>query len=252
VTKPLFRYLPYESHDAALNMALDEACMEAVARGDAQPTIRLYRWTPSAVSIGNFQCFSDEVDEQACAAAGIAVVRRLTGGGAVYHDTNGEVTYSVIVPESLVPAGIGESYELLCNILIDAFAELGLAAEFRPVNDIVLDGKKISGNAQTRRGGVVLQHGTILLTVDPARMFSFLTPDKSKLDDKPYIKSVQSAVTSLAEHGITDRARVEHALEHAFRKRFAGERGDWTVRERARAEELVKERYGNVEWNRMR
>lgn len=247
-----FRYLPLEMHSAALNMALDEACMEAVARGDAPPTIRLYRWKPSAVSIGNFQCLADEIDENAVAASGIAVVRRLTGGGAVFHDEEGEITYSIIAPEALFPRGVGASYEVLCEALIDALSELGVSAAFRPINDLTVDGKKVSGNAQTRRGGVLLQHGTILFTVDPARMFTFLTPDKAKLSDKPYITSVRAAVTCLAEHGVKDRSDVERALRDAFQKRHPGSEGEWSEAERARAEELVSEKYGNDEWNRMR
>jgi lipoate-protein ligase A len=235
-----------------MNMALDEACMEAVARGDAPPTIRLYRWSPSAISIGNFQCLADEIDENAVAASGVAVVRRLTGGGAVYHDEHGEVTYSIIAPEALFPKGVRESYEALCAVLVDAFAELGIAARFRPINDIIIGERKVSGNAQTRRNGVLLQHGTILLTVDPARMFSLLTPDKTKLSDKPYIKSVRAAVTCLAEHGAPERDDVERALRDAFRKRYPGREGTWSAGELERAEALVTTRYGNDEWNRMR
>ncbi len=235
-----------------MNMALDEACMDAVRAGAVPPTFRLYRWKPSAISIGNFQCYSDEVDAQAVAAAGIPVVRRLTGGGAVYHDIEGEITYSLVAPASLFPTGIADTYVQLCGILIDAFAELGVAAEFRPINDISVDGKKISGNAQTRRGDVLLQHGTVLLTVDPARMFHFLTPDKSKLSDKPFIASVNAAVSCLAEHGVSDRAQVERVLKGAFMQRFPGTPGAWTANELSHAEKLVQSRYGTDEWTRLR
>ncbi len=241
-----------ESRDAATLMALDEACMEAVRDSVAPPTVRLYRWLPSAITLGNFQCYADEIDANAVAVAGIPVVRRQTGGGAVYHDAAGEVTYSIIAPLALFPLGVSESSAAICGVLVDALAELGLHAEFRPINDITINGRKVSGNAQTRRGGVLLQHGTILLTVDAATMFSFLTPDKSKLSDKPFIKSVNAAVTSLAEHGILDREVIEHAIRDSFRRRYPGDAGVWTPRELARAEELVREKYSTDEWNKMR
>jgi lipoate-protein ligase A len=233
-------------------MALDEACMEAVRDGAAPPTVRLYRWEPSAITIGNFQCLADEIDAHAVAAAGVPVVRRQTGGGAVYHDQEGEVTYSIIAPLALFPPGVPESSAAICSVLVNALADLGLHAEFRPINDIIVDGRKVSGNAQTRRSGVLLQHGTILLTVDAATMFRFLTPDKSKLSDKPFIKSVNAAVTSLAEHGVTNRSAIEHTLREAFRRRFPGTDGTWTTRELYRAEELARTKYGSDEWNRMR
>jgi lipoate-protein ligase A len=83
-------------------------------------------------------------------------------------------------------------------------------------------------------------------------MFHFLTPDKSKLSDKPFIKSVNAAVTSLAENGVTERGAIEHAIREAFRRRYHGTDGAWTEQELSRAEELAHEKYSRDEWNRMR
>ncbi|HII09610.1 TPA: lipoate--protein ligase family protein, partial [Candidatus Micrarchaeota archaeon] len=157
-----WRFIELEARNACSNMAIDQAVMEGVAKGASEPTIRFYRWLPSAVTIGRFQSMMDEVDVGRCAELGVSHVRRITGGGAVYHDYAGEVTYSVIAPEAYFPNGIRESYAFICDWVVSGLLGVGIKAKFVPINDIVTDGKKISGNAQTRRGGVLLQHGTIL------------------------------------------------------------------------------------------
>ena len=156
----IWRIIDYTENDAFMNMAIDEAVSEAVGSGESLPTIRFYGWKPSAVSIGYFQSLDKEVDIASCERAGVDIVRRRTGGGAVYHDMVGEITYSVIAPEALFPKDILASYREICGWIIDSLAILGIKAEFKPINDIVVGNKKISGNAQTRRGGVLLQHGT--------------------------------------------------------------------------------------------
>lgn len=247
-----FRIIPTETHTAALNMAYDEACMEAVRKGTVPPTIRLYRWKPSAITIGYFQCLADELDVEACKKDGIDIVRRQTGGGAVYHDAEGEVTYSIIAPEHLFSTDIIESYKEICQCIIDGLASIGVTASFRPINDLIIGEKKCSGNAQTRKGGVLLQHGTILLTVDAETMFTYLTPDKSKISDKPFIKSVKSAVTSVSEHTDTPREQIEAAIRNAFAQKFSGKPGAWTEDEQDRAKELALEKYSQESWNAMR
>lgn len=252
INSEVWRIILIETNDAATNMALDEACMEAVRTGRAPPTIRLYRWSPSAISIGNFQCFSDEVDVAACESSEIAIVRRETGGGAVFHDTEGEITYSIIAPVDAFPKDIIASYRDICAVLIDALREVSVEVEFKPINDLVCNGKKISGNAQTRKGGILLQHGTILYTVNAEKMFRFLTPDKSKIADKPFIKSVESMVTSIREHSAVSRDSVEFALIQAFTKRFNCTPGEWTPSEIMRARELAESKYSSREWTYLR
>ncbi len=246
-----FRIIPLQTMTAAQNMAFDEACMESIRDGGPN-TIRLYRWKPSAVSIGYFQCLTDEVDTKACKQDGVDIVRRQTGGGAVYHDNEGEVTYSIIGREEDFPDDITESYTRICDVLIEGLANVGIKAEFRPINDLIVGKKKISGNAQTRRNGVLLQHGTILLSVEPERMFRYLTPDKSKLSDKPFVTSVKSAVTSVAQESEATREQVEAALRKAFVKAYDAHPGGWTEHEQDRARELAVHKYGDASWNAMR
>ncbi len=245
------RLIPYRHFDAYTNMALDETIMESVRAGRSAPTVRLYGWTPSAISIGYFQGLHYEVNLAACRAAGVDVVRRLTGGGAVYHDTAGEVTYSLIAPERLYPRDILASYRIICGHVVEALRELGLEAEFQPINDIAVGGRKISGNAQTRRGGVLLQHGTVLYRVDVETMFSLLTVSEVKVSDK-VIQSVKKRVTSLAEYTPAPREALIAALERAFSRGQAVERGDYTPAELARAAELAETKYRTEAWIALR
>jgi lipoate-protein ligase A len=191
-----FRYLETGFNDAGFNMGLDEAVLESVSAG-GPPTLRLYAWRPRAVSIGYFQGARDEVDLARCAELGVDVVRRLTGGGAVYHAD--ELTYSVVLPESheLARGGLLESYRVLSAGVVAGLAELGVEASFAPLNDIVSGGRKLSGNAQTRRRGCVLQHGTVLLSVDPEAMFSVLLVPSEKLKGK-LIEDVKARVASVS------------------------------------------------------
>lgn len=246
-----WRLVEMEQHDAAMNMAIDESVSEAVAKGTSLPTIRFYTWRPSAVSIGYFQSLADEVDLEKCREAGVDWVRRRTGGGAVYHDELGEITYSVIAPEGLFPRGILDSYHLICGWVVNALDDIGLEAEFKPINDIIVDGKKVSGNAQTRRGGVLLQHGTILHKVDVRKMFSLLKVGGEKISDK-MIASVEERVTSVEKQCDATREDLYKALKSAFMAGKDFESGRWTEAELARAKVLAGERYKSDAWNSLR
>lgn len=245
-----FRIIPNQKLTAAQNMAYDEACMTAIKEGEAGPTIRIYEWEPAAVSIGYFQCLTDEVDVEACKKANVPIVRRQTGGGAVYHDK--ELTYSIIAPEEHFSKNIAKSYEEICTPVIEALERCGVKATFRPINDILAAGKKISGNAQVRKQGILLQHGTILLEVEPDKMFTYLTPDKSKLSDKPYIKSVRSAVTSAKEQHAASKEALAAALRKAFAEHYTSKPGPWTEYEQDLMTRLAVEKYSSESWNAMR
>lgn len=247
-----------------MNMALDEAACEAVANREVLPTIRFYRWAPSAVSIGYFQSLADEVATDKCEKAGVDVIRRRTGGGAVYHDYDGEITYSVIAPETYFPKGITESYHVICGWILNSLARIGVEAEFKPINDIIMaedavgpkgepvGGKKISGNAQTRRNGVLLQHGTLLYKVDVPKMFSLLKVGQEKIADK-MIAAVEERVTSIDRlNPNLSMDEVYMALMEGFTEGKHWDKGDWTLGELQRAQELITERYNSERWNAMR
>jgi len=246
-----FRLLKTGLNSAFYNMGLDQALAEGVADGGS-PILRLYGWDPAAISIGYFQKLHDEVDLDRTAEFGVDTVRRITGGGAVFHDA--ELTYSFMVPveSGIVRKPILESYEDICQGLIQGAKEIGLEFKFVPLNDIICEGQKVSGNAQTRRGGVILQHGTILLDVDVEKMFSMLLVPNEKIRDK-LIATVKERVTSISdrlgrEFGFDEAVGI---FEGGFKKAFSDfDFVDSVVSddENALANKYAEERYGNKEF----
>jgi lipoate-protein ligase A len=249
-----WRLLDTGLHDAFYNMALDEAIARARAKNLIPNTIRFFRWRPSAVSIGYFQSMEEEVDIAACNKTNVDYIRRITGGGAVYHDENGELTYSIIMNENhrLISRDFQETYRVLCSGLVLGLNLLGIPAEFKPINDIVVDGKKISGNAQTRRMRGVHQHGTILRRVDPALMFSLLKVPSEKVRDK-MIKTVNERVTSIERYLATQVTfnELKKALINGFQRtlRIRLVEGHPTDFEKKMASKLVEEKYASKDWN---
>lgn len=230
------RLLKTGTNDAFMNMAIDEALMDSEL-----PTLRLYSWSPPAVSIGYFQKVEEEVDERTCRELGIDIVRRQTGGGAVYHDK--EVTYSVVLRE--YPLNIMESYTLICGSVVAGLRSAGISAEFSPLNDIVVNGRKVSGSAQTRRKGVLLQHGTLLLDVDVDRMFTVLKVPNEKLKGK-LISEVKARVAPLGI-GFEDACK---AVQKGFELKMGAELVPDTLSkaEVEKARRIAEEKYGNGEW----
>lgn len=242
-----FRMIPFQYFSAFTNMALDEVIMDFVRKGISKPTIRFYGWEPSAVSIGIFQGIRNEVNLESTHKDGIDVVRRLTGGGAVYHDFSGEVTYSLLAPLELFPTNILESYRVICDDIIFALGQLGINAVFSPINDILVNDQKISGNAQTRRNGILLQHGTILYSVNVEKMFTYLNVSDQKITDK-LIKSVQKRVTSVMDLTSTSMEELKKALIIGFKRNREVEFGDYSELEKERAHQLIQDRFNNDIW----
>jgi len=249
-----WRLLDTGLRDAFYNMALDEAIAIARSKKIVPNTLRFFRWEPSAVSIGYFQSMEEEVDIEACNRLGIDYVRRRTGGGAVYHDRDGELTYSLIINEDhpLISRDFQKTYETLCSGIVRGLGILGVPAEFKPINDIVVGGRKISGNAQTRSMNVVHQHGTILRDVNPTLMFTVLKVPSEKIRDK-MIKSVKERVTSIKNYLKREVSfeELKNALirgfEEAFNIKLAP--GKVTDFEEQTAIKLKMEKYSTREWN---
>ncbi|MCC7568674.1 MAG: lipoate--protein ligase family protein [Candidatus Methanofastidiosa archaeon] len=201
-------------------MALDEALLEARAAGEVGDVARIFRFVPSAVTIGRFQCATCEVDIDACAARGIDVTRRCTGGGAVFHDSEGEMTFSVVFSASDATRTMAEAFAAVCVPLAEALSTLGAAVSYQPLNDMVCNMRKISGSAQARRGDAVLIHGTVMHATRTDLLASLLTVSRTKLDGKG-VPSVQKRVTTLEEQGVhatpdTLSAALIRGIEAAF------------------------------------
>jgi lipoate-protein ligase A len=249
-----WRLLDTGLHDAFYNMALDEAIATAKSKGLVPNTLRFFRWEPSAVSIGYFQSLEDEVDIEFCDKNKINYVRRRTGGGSVFHDRNGELTYSLIINEShrTITSDFQETYKTLCSGLVLGLKNLGIPAFFKPINDILVEGKKISGNAQTRSKNVVHQHGTLLREVDPVFMFKILKVPNEKIRDK-MIKSVKERVTSIKKFLKKDVSfeEIKEALKKGFEKRLQIELvfGNISDFEEELATKLAAEKYAAKTWN---
>jgi lipoate-protein ligase A len=256
-----FRLLKTGRRDAFYNMGLDEALLEAVSRGVSPPVLRLYGWSPPAVSVGYFQGLTEEIDLDACKRYGVDVVRRISGGGAVFHQA--ELTYSIVMSLTHPLAGstIQESYETLCSGIVRGLDLLGVPSRFMPINDIISGERKISGNAQTRRMGCLLQHGTVLLENEVDLMFELLRVPSEKLKGK-IIRDVKDRITSLTL--LLGRpvpfAEAENALAEGFKQALSlefipvapcagGEAVDIpTGEEEKRARELAAEKFSSPEW----
>jgi len=254
----VWRLLKAETHNAFFNMAVDDAILQARIEGKTRNTLRFYRWHPSAISIGRFQNISNEINLEDCRTHGVDVVRRVSGGGAVYHDSEDEVTYSAIVKqEDLKTNDIAEAYNRICNGLIEAARLLGVNAEYNEGNikqcpNIIVKGRKISGSAQAHKRGVILQHGTFLMDVDLDKMFTFLrTPWKDACIDVVSIaqKKITSVVDELGNRLPIDR--VYKALTEGFEKALGIRlvEGSLTDYELRLAKKLEAEKFATHEWN---
>jgi lipoate-protein ligase A len=194
--KERWRLLLTDFNSASRNMAIDRAVLVENSKGNVLPTVRFFRWKPPAISIGYFQSLQEEVDLDTCNQLGVEYVRRITGGGAVFHEN--ELTYSIVIPEShhQIPKNIMKSYGRICGAIINGLRHVNIHSKYVPINDIVVDGKKISGSAQTRKLKTILQHGTVIIDVDVDRMFSLLKVPNEKIKDK-LIMDVKQRVTSI-------------------------------------------------------
>jgi len=253
-----WRLLKLETHNAYMNMAIDEAILNARIKGLVSNTVRFYRWNPSAVSIGKFQKIENEVHLENCLKQGVDVVRRITGGGTVYHDAEGEITYSIVASkEDLGAKDIAEVYSKIYAGIIEALKILGLKADFNEGNartcpNLTVNGKKISGSAQCHKANIVLQHGTLLMDVNLERMFSFLKVPWAKTCME-VVCIAKNKITSINEElgRAVPLAEVHQALADGFQKALKTKLEDeeLTAYERELAERLYKEKYITADWN---
>jgi lipoate-protein ligase A len=197
-------------------MALDDALLEARARNEIGDCIRFFQFYPSTVTLGRFQSLKREVNIELCSKEGIGVVRRPTGGGTVFHDANGELTFSVVMGQTEGTRTIRDAFIRICGGVVEGLRILGADATFSPVNDITVSGKKLSGSAQARRKDALLVHGTVMYDTDIQLLSRLLVVSKRKLEAKG-VPSVEKRVTTLRAEGLPyDLDTVSAALRRGF------------------------------------
>ncbi len=247
-----------------MNMAIDEGILRSRVAEQVPNTLRFYRWKPSAVSIGRFQKIENEVNLENCRKLGVDVVRRMSGGGTVYHDAEGEITYSVVAKiEDIGAKDIADVYSQIYAAISEALRMLGIQTDYNSGNakncpNLTVNGKKISGSAQANKSGIVLQHGTLLLDVDLPRMFTLLRVPWA--DSCMQVADVaKGKITSLKNelgHSVTPETAanvVAHGFAVALNIQVIEDvqsvDSELTPSELELAQKLYTEKYATKEWN---
>ncbi|MFX1452565.1 MAG: biotin/lipoate A/B protein ligase family protein [Promethearchaeota archaeon] len=254
----IWRYIPIDVRNGFCNMALDEAILKMAIEKKSSNTLRFYKWKPSTASIGRNQSLMNEINVDFAKEQGFNIVRRLTGGGAVFHDENREITYSIVCPikflEKLGAKKVIEQFEIITRGIILGLNYYGLKPEKDIIHcpAILLNGKKFSGNAQVRKKGYILQHGTILLDIDPELMYSVLKAPKN-VGKSRMVQSVRAKCIGIKNqiHNY-EEGKLINSLKQGFQKSLGIdiEKGQFSRDEKILATKLIKYRYENMNWLR--
>ncbi len=265
-----WRLIIDEAASGARNMALDEALLESHATGVSPPILRLYRWTPGAISIGYFQSFGREVHEEGCRRHGFEWVRRITGGRAVLHHR--ELTYAVVVSGDILPGSVLDTYRVISEGLVAGLRRLGIPAalsedppptrdslsrlsaacfDSTTTSEVSVEGKKLVGSAQGRVRGVILQHGSIPLQLDRDAVVDCLNLGTRTEAIKRILQTKATAVSECVGREVSFDELAEH-MQAGFAEHFGLrlEPAGYEPAERARAAELTEEKYATERWNR--
>ena len=272
-------------HNGFMNMAIDEAIMIAHRGGLVPPTIRFYQWSPPAVSLGYFQDLEKEIDIAACHNLGIDIVRRPTGGKAVLHDK--ELTYSFIIREnhSIVNDSILETYKKISGGIIRGLSYLGIKSELVPLRgklennllgrsdktrihhldfksicfsipsqyEVQVEGKKIVGSAQVRKGGVVLQHGSLLIKLEKDKLFPIFNFPSVQIKDRLKFKFNATSLEEILKRKI-NFSELSEILPQGFEEEFGVRlvESKLTSQEEKISKDLLENKYSTYEWNYLR
>ena len=257
------------------NMALDEALLKWHSEGVIPPVIRFYGWNPPTLSIGYFQRLERDINMEAVKNHGLGFVRRPTGGRAVLHDK--EVTYSVIVTEDYpeMPSTVTEAYRVISEGLLIGFQKLGLDAYFAvPETDeekaelraprsgvcfdspsyyeLVVEGRKVAGSAQTRQKGVILQHGSILLDIDEDKLFDCFNFKNDRIRERMQrgFRKKAVAINALRDIPVSMTEAIE-AFYNGFQEGLGIQLVPYTLSDEQEAyvNQLAQEKYASDEWN---
>jgi lipoate-protein ligase A len=238
-----------DAYPPVLQMALDQVLAEEVGSGRRKPTLRIWEWNEPGVVIGSFQSVKNEVDVDNAAKYGFQVVRRISGGGAMFMEAGSVITYSIYAPSDLVHGmTFADSYAFLDEWVITALKSLGIEASYQPLNDITSPTGKIGGAAQKRLGtGAVLHHVTMSYDMDGDRMVEVLRIGREKMSDKG-TKSANKRVDPLRSQTGLSRSEIIERMAGTFTDLYGASAGDVTAEELAKARQLVAEKFGTEDW----
>ena len=212
--------------------------------------MRIWDWEDRATVIGSFQSYVNELHSEGVEEHGVTVVRRMSGGGAMFMEGGNCITYSLYAPESLV-AGLSyeQSYEYLDRWVLAALKEHGVDAWYVPINDITSTGGKIGGAAQKRRGGAVLHHVTMSYDIDADMMTQVLRIGKVKISDKG-LRSAKKRVDPLRRQTGASREQLIDTLKSVFSSRYGAEEVGLSDSDLHAAKTLVDEKYATEGWTK--
>ncbi|MEM9631490.1 MAG: biotin/lipoate A/B protein ligase family protein [Pseudomonadota bacterium] len=232
-----------------MHVALDEILAKEVAMGRRAPTLRFWEWDRAAVILGAFQSVKNEVDIKAAEELGVDIVRRNTGGGAMFVEKGSTITYSLYAPVDLVSdMAFADSYAFLDNWVLKALNAIGIEAVYKPLNDITSPKGKIGGAAQKRfLNKTVLHHVTMAYDIDVTKMMQVLRIGREKLSDKGTASAAKRVDPVRSQTGM-ERSAVIDAMKQTFTDLNSATPGDITEDEYRAAEELVASKYGTEEW----
>ncbi|MCU1539110.1 MAG: lipoate--protein ligase [Arthrobacter sp.] len=232
-----------------VNVALDEVLTEEVGAGRRNPTLRFWDWEEPSVVIGSFQSFRNELDPAGVARHGISVVRRISGGGAMFMEAGNCITYSLYLPQTLVDGiSFADSYAFLDAWVMAALEKLGISAFYVPLNDIATEQGKIGGAAQKRlANGGMLHHVTMSYDIDADKMVQVLRIGKEKLSDKG-TTSAKKRVDPLRRQTGLARGEIVAAMMEVFTERYAATPSELTTAELEAARRRVDDKFGTPEW----
>ena len=244
-----FDVIHHEPMNPAMHVALDQVLPESVAKGEREAALIIWEWDDPLVVIGSFQSYKNEIDQEALERHGMRVVRRVTGGGAMFMEAGNCITYSLIVPTALVEGlSFEQSYAYLDEWVIAALKKVGVNATYVPLNDIASDKGKIGGAAQKRfADGSMVHHVTMSYDIDADKMLDVLRIGREKMSDKG-TKSSNKRVdpmrsqTGLPRDEIIARFMASFAATHATRP------GSYTDAELEAARELMETKFLTEAW----
>jgi lipoate-protein ligase A len=248
-----WRLVQLEYENPYLNMALEEAIPTIVGEDLAPETVRFWR-NKNSVVIGRFQCVELEIDPKACQKYQVSVVRRFTGGGAVYHDLgNLNLSISLRKNNRLLSEDILENLKILSQGVVKGLRRMGINPEFGQKNTVQINGKKISGVAGSSSCQIFFEHGTLLVNTNLRILHEVLNMSSSEVNDKKGVTSTRSTVTSLKNElskkvplSYLKRALIQ-GFEESFSIRLVPK--NLTSNEKELAKELYETKYSRNDWN---